>query len=420
MSGPKRTRRNNTLNAPRGLRMLDLAGKNVLIGVSGGIAAYKVAELARMLVRGGANVNVIMTSAGQQFVTPLTFRTITGNPVATSMWSDPASPFPHISLSEKADLILVAPATANIIAKYAKGVADDLLSTTLLAARGTVVLAPAMNTRMYLHPSTQENLAVLRDRGVVIIEPGEGELACGDEGIGRMAEPSEIMEVLGRELKHTSDLAGRRLVITAGATREHLDPVRFISNPSTGRMGFAIAEWASRRGAEVVLISGPTVLACPAGVKLVPVVSAAEMKQAVLDNLPGADALVMAAAVADFRPSARMPKKIKKRDGIPEIKLEPTEDIINEVKKTTSECLVVGFAAETDDVVENARKKLTEKGMGLVVANRVGEPDSGFAAETDLAAVVSAGDEKVELAMMSKSDLAGLLLDRISEMLEVL
>jgi phosphopantothenoylcysteine decarboxylase/phosphopantothenate--cysteine ligase len=394
--------------------MPELVDKNVLIGVTGGIAAYKVAELARMLVRDGVSVKVIMTSAGQQFVTPLTFRTITGNPVATSMWSDPASPLPHISLSEEADLILVAPATANVIAKYAKGIADDLLSTTLLAARGTVVIAPAMNTRMYLHLSTRENLAALREKGVVIIEPGEGELACGDEGIGRMAEPSEIMEVLERELRRTSDLAGKRIVITAGATREHMDPVRFISNPSTGRMGFAVAERASRRGAEVVLVSGPTNLACPAGVKLVPVVSAAEMKGAVMDNLPGADVLVMAAAVADFRPEVKMPKKIKKQDGIAEIKIEPTEDIINEVQKSKSKCLVVGFAAETDNVVENARKKLIEKGMELVVANRVGAPDSGFAAETNSAAVISPVDENVELAMMSKSDLAELLLDRIA------
>lgn len=397
--------------------MPELADKNVLIGVTGGIAAYKVAEIARMLVRGGLNVKVIMTSAGQQFVTPLTFRTITGNPVATSMWSDPASPLPHISLSEEADLILVAPATANVIAKYAKGIADDLLSTTLLAARGTVVIAPAMNTRMYLHPSTQENLAALRVQGVVIIEPGEGELACGDEGIGRMAEPSEIMEILERELRRTSDLEGKRIVITAGATREHMDPVRFISNPSTGRMGFAVAERASRRGAEVVLVSGPTNLGCPAGVRLVTVVSAAEMKGAVMDNLPGADVLVMAAAVADFRPEVKMPKKIKKRDGTPEIKIEPTEDIINEVQKSKSKCLVIGFAAETDNVIENARKKLIEKGMDLVVANRVGEPDSGFAAETNSAAVISPADEDVELAMMSKLDLAELLLDRMAGML---
>ena len=397
--------------------MPELADKNVLIGVTGGIAAYKIAELARMLVREGVNVKVIMTNAGQQFVTPLTFRTITGNPVAASMWSDPASPLPHISLSEEADLILVAPATANIVAKYAKGVADDLLSTTLLASKGTVVIAPAMNTRMYLHPATRENLAALRERGVVIIEPCEGELACGDEGIGRMAEPSTIIGVLEQELRRTSDLEGKSIVVTAGATREHMDPVRFISNPSTGRMGYTVAERAARRGGEVVLVSGPTDLPCPAGVRLVPVVSAAEMKRAVIDNLSGADALVMAAAVADFRPAARMPKKIKKRDGIPEIKLEPTEDIINEVQKIKSKCFVVGFAAETDNVVENARKKLAEKGMDLVVANRVGERDSGFAAETNSAAVISPADENVELAMMSKSDLAELLLDRIAGML---
>ena len=397
--------------------MAELTGKNVIIGVTGGIAAYKVAELARMLVKSGAGVKVIMTSAAQQFVTPLTFRTITGNPVATSMWSDPASPLPHISLSEEADLILVAPATANIIAKYAQGVADDLLSTTLLAAKGTVVVAPAMNTRMYLHPSTQKNLDALGERGVVVIDPGEGELACGDEGIGRMAEPSEIMEVLERELKHASDFAGKRVVVTAGATREHIDPVRFISNPSTGRMGFAIADRAYRRGAEVVLVSGPTDLPCPAGAKLVTVVSAAEMKQAVMDNLPGTDTLIMTAAVADFRPAARMPKKIKKRDGVPEIELERTEDIIGEVQKVRGKCLVVGFAAETDDVVENARKKLAEKGMDLIVANKVGKPDSGFAADTNMAALIGIGDEDVELAMMSKSELAELVLDRVAEML---
>jgi len=397
--------------------MAELTGKNVIIGVTGGIAAYKVAELARMLVKSGASVKVIMTGAAQQFVTPLTFRTITGNPVATSMWSDPASPIPHISLSEEADLILVAPATANIIAKYAQGVADDLLSTTLLAAKGTVVVAPAMNTRMYLHPSTQKNLDALGERGVVVIDPGEGELACGDEGIGRMAEPSGIMEVLERELKHASDFAGKRVVVTAGATREHIDPVRFISNPSTGRMGFAIADRAYRRGAEVVLVSGPTDLPCPAGAKLVTVVSAAEMKQAVMDNLPGTDTLIMTAAVADFRPAARMPKKIKKRDGVPEIELERTEDIIGEVQKIRAKCLVVGFAAETDDVVENARKKLAEKGMDLVVANKVGKPDSGFAADTNMAALIGIGDEDVELAMMSKSELAELVLDRVAEML---
>ena len=397
--------------------MAELTGKNVIIGVTGGIAAYKVAELARMLVKSGASVKVIMTGAAQQFVTPLTFRTITGNPVATSMWSDPASPIPHISLSEEADLILVAPATANIIAKYAQGVADDLLSTTLLAAKGTVVVAPAMNTRMYLHPSTQKNLDALGERGVVVIDPGEGELACGDEGIGRMAEPSGIMEVLERELKHASDFAGKRVVVTAGATREHIDPVRFISNPSTGRMGFAIADRAYRRGAEVVLVSGPTDLPCPAGAKLVTVVSAAEMKQAVMDNLPGTDTLIMTAAVADFRPAARMPKKIKKRDGVPEIELERTEDIIGEVQKIRAKCLVVGFAAETDDVVENARKKLAEKGMDLIVANKVGKPDSGFAADTNMAALIGIGDEDVELAMMSKSELAELVLDRVAEML---
>lgn len=394
--------------------MADFAGKTVLLGITGGIAAYKAVDLARQLVKRGANVKVVMTSEGRRFVTPLTFRTVTGNPVATSMWSDTGSPFPHVSLSEEADLVVVAPATANIIAKHANGIADDLLSTTLLAARGAVVFAPAMNTRMYIHPATRRNLAYLREMGAVIVDPGEGILACGVEGVGRMAEPLEIIEVLEREIGIASDLEGKKVVITAGPTREHIDPVRFISNPSTGMMGFTIAERAARRGAEVKLISGPTSLECPSGVKPVGVVSASDMKKAVLDNLPGADVLVMAAAVGDFRPTSAAPTKLKKSKGTPEIRLEPTDDIIKQVSRAKGKCLVVGFAAETDNVIENAEKKLADKDMDLIVANKVNEPGSGFACETNRAAVISPGEEDVELVMTSKVELADILLERIS------
>jgi phosphopantothenoylcysteine decarboxylase/phosphopantothenate--cysteine ligase len=397
--------------------MADFEGKTVLLCISGGIAAYKSVELARLLVKRNADVKVVMSAAGERFVTPLTFRSITGNPVATSMWTDPSSPFPHISLCDEADLIVVAPATANIIAKYARGVADDLLSTTLIAARGSVILAPAMNSRMYLHPATQENLQILRERGVIVIDPGTGGLACLEEGVGRMAEPAEILSVLEREIGRAGDLVGVRVTVTAGPTREYMDPARFLSNPSTGRMGFSIADRAARRGADVTLIAGPTDLPPPAGVRVVGVVSAGDMRRAVLDNVGETDVLIMAAAVADYRPAEVAPRKFKKRDGIPEVRLVSTEDILSEIKELKEKPLIVGFAAETDEVIENAKKKLVDKAMDLIVANKVGEPDSGFAAATDLAAIISADSENAELAMVSKLDLADLLLDRIADAL---
>ncbi len=399
--------------------MSDLAGKKVLLGVCGGISAYKVAELARLLVKAGADVKVMMTESGQKFVTPLTFRTLTGNPVATTLWSDPGSPFPHISMSDEADLIVVAPATANIIAKMAGGVADDLLSTTLLAVKSPVLVAPAMNTRMYLHPATRDNMRTLRQRGVVFVEPGDGSLACGDDGLGRMAEPSQIFEAVTRELERSRALEGRTVVITAGPTREHLDPVRFISNPSTGKMGHTLADRAAKRAADVVLISGPTELDCPAGVTLVRVVSADDMSKAVKENLPGADVLVMAAAVADFKPAAVSPTKIKKTDGIPEIDFVPAEDILKSVSKSRGNCLLVGFAAETDNVILNAKAKLVAKKLDLIVANQVDSPGTGFGTDTDLAAVIASESDDVRLSMISKVELADWILDRISDLLSV-
>lgn len=398
--------------------MADASRKTVLLGVTGGIATYKVAELARELVKAGVDVKVVMTDSAQKFVTPLTFRTLTGNPVATSMWADPDSPYPHISLSEEADIIVVAPATANIIAKMANGAADDLLSTTLLAARGTVMIAPAMNTRMYLHPTTRDNIGKLRASGVVVVEPGEGPLACGDEGVGRMAEPPEILEAIERTLERTSDLDGRKVVVTAGPTREYIDPVRFISNPSTGKMGYALAEGAARRGARVLLISGPTDLYCPPGVERIIVVTAAEMSKAVKKSMKSADVLVMAAAVADYAPAEIARSKMKKSGGVPDIEFVPTEDILMSVTVNKGKRIIVGFAAETDNVIKNARDKLKDKGLDLIVANKVDSPESGFGTETDLAAVIGSGKEKVELRMMSKVELSNLVLDRIAEMLK--
>jgi phosphopantothenoylcysteine decarboxylase / phosphopantothenate---cysteine ligase len=394
--------------------MADLSGKTVLLGVTGGIAAYKVAELARLLVKAGVTVKAVMTDSAQKFITPLTFRTLTGNPVVTSMWSDPASPFPHISLSEEADLIVVAPATANIIAKVASGVADDLLSTTVLAARGTVMMAPAMNTRMYLNDRTAENMKSLRASGVVMVEPGEGQLACGDEGVGRMAEPVEILAAVQRELARSSELAGRKVVVTAGPTREYIDPVRFISNPSTGKMGYILAGRAAKRGAEVTLISGPSELYCPPGVARVDVVTAADMAGAVKKAVRGADVLVMAAAVADYTPAKVAPAKMKKSEGVPDIQLVPTEDILKSIGGRKGNRILVGFAAETDNVIRNAKRKLDEKGLDLIVANQVASPGSGFGTETDMAAVIGSRSEKAKLRMMSKTELADEVLDRIA------
>jgi phosphopantothenoylcysteine decarboxylase / phosphopantothenate---cysteine ligase len=397
--------------------MADLTGRTVLLGVTGGIAAYKVAELARMLVKANANVKVVMTDAAQQFVTPLTFRTLTGNPVATTLWSDPGSPFPHISLSDEADVIVVAPATANIIAKVANGVGDDLLSTTLIAARGTIVVAPAMNSRMYLNEQTRENLERLRARGIVLIDPCEGGLACRTEGVGRMAEPADIMEVVARELLTASDLEGRRILITAGPTREYIDPVRFLSNPSTGLMGYTIAERAARRGARVTLITGPVDRHCPASVELIDVVSAADMRDAVVEHLEAMDALIMAAAVADYTPVEKADSKMKKSVGVPDIRFTATRDILKEVMTLKDRKVIVGFAAETDDVIDNAMSKLRDKDLDLIVANKVGGPGSGFAAATDLAAVIGRADSDATLEMMSKTALADLLLDRLSSLL---
>lgn len=398
--------------------MAGVSAKNVLLGVTGGIAVYKAAELARMLVKGGHDVKVMMTDSAREFVAPLTFRTLTGNPVATSMWTDTSSPFPHISLSEEADITVVAPATANVIAKISGGIADDLLTTTVLAARGIVMVAPAMNTRMFLNAVTQENIARMKEKGVLVVEPSEGQLACGDEGVGRMAEPSEIVTAVERQIALCSGLERRKVVVTAGPTREYIDPVRFISNPSTGKMGYAVAERAARRGAEVILISGPTDLYCPSGVERVDVCSAAEMATAVKEKMPGADVLVMAAAVADYTPQEVADSKMKKSEGVPELRFVPTEDILNSVAANKGKCVVVGFAAETDHVLENARRKLEEKRLDLIVANEVNCPRSGFGSDTDLAAVIGAAGEEAGLRMMSKVELADMLLDSIAAKLE--
>lgn len=396
----------------------DISNKNILLVVSGGISAYKSVELARLLVKSGANVKVVMTAAGEQFVSALTFRTVTGNPVAVSMWAEPSSPFPHISLSKEADLVVVAPATANILAKMACGIADDLASTTLLSARCPVVVAPAMNVHMYSNFATRRNLRILEENGIVLIGPDKGELACGDEGVGRMSEPTQVFEVIKREISLIKNLSQKSIMVTAGPTREHVDPVRFISNPSSGKMGFAVADRAARRGAKVYLVSGPVEIPTPPGSIVSKVTTAEEMKREVMDKLGEVDALVMAAAVSDFKPSSSEMKKIKKSGEVLKFELEPTEDILKLVSQRKDKPLVVGFAAETHDVIENAVKKLNDKDMDMIVANEVGGGEMGFGADRSLAAIISRGETGGHLEMMSKVELADAILAKLAAAFE--
>lgn len=402
--------------------MKELDGKTVLLGITGGISAYKSVELARLLIRAGVEVKVVMTESAGRFVSPLTFRAITRNPVADSMWSDPGSPIPHISLADEADVVVVAPATANIIAKHSHGIADDLLSTLLLAAKGRVIFAPAMNERMYLHPATVENIKTLKERGVIFVAPGEGELACGEVGVGRMAEPPEIFETVKYELLKSDSLKGRKIIVTAGPTREHIDPVRFISNPSTGKMGFIVAQRARMRGADVKLICGPCDLKAAGGVETVRVTTAREMRDAVFEGLTDADALIMAAAVADYRPAGGAAgKKVKKSDKVFELKLEPTEDILSEAGAKKGKCVLVGFAAETENVIENGIEKLKKKNLDLIVANKVDDPASGFGTDASLCAIIPSGETSArngELKMMSKVEIAEKVLDLVENLLE--
>ena len=391
--------------------------KRVLLGVTGGIAAYKAAELASLLTRRGLEVRVVMTEAARRFVGPLTFAALTGRPVPEDMF-DPAQEVTigHIELARWAQAVVVAPATANLIAKAAVGLADDLLSTVLLATEAPLLLAPAMNPRMYAHPTVQENLARLESRGVHLIGPARGRTACGEEGPGRMAEPAEIAEAL-MGIMAPRDLEGVTLLVTAGPTREHLDPVRFISNPSTGRMGIEVARAAARRGARVILILGPTHLEPPPGVETLRVVSAADMHRAVMERAAQAQAVVAAAAVSDFRPDRCAPQKVKKDGGEELCRLEATPDILAELGRDKGGRILVGFAAETEALLANARAKLEAKNLDLIVANDVSAPDAGFAVETNRVTFLDRAGGRQELPLMSKAQVAERLCDRLAALL---
>lgn len=395
-----------------------LAGKNVVLGVTGGIAAYKSVEIVSRLKKLGAAVHVIETAAAAKFVTPLTFREISGNPVVTDMWAEPKQwNVEHIALASLADVFLIAPATANIIGKIAGGIADDMLTTTVMATKAPVVLAPAMNSNMYLNPIVQANIAKLAGLGYHVLEPASGLLACGWEGPGRLPEPEVIVDKVVNLLTQSGDLAGKKVLVTAGPTREPIDPVRYISNHSSGKMGYALAAAAAARGADVVLVTGPTELTPPPAVTVKKVETAAEMLAAVLAEFADADVVVKAAAVADYRPQTVATQKIKKNDDAVTLALIRNPDILAELGARKEGQLLVGFAAETEELIKHATAKLTKKNLDMIVANDVTLAGAGFGSDTNIVKLLYRDGRVVELPQMAKDKLAGIILDRICDLL---
>ena len=403
--------------------MNPIKDKHILLGVTGSIAAYKAVELASRLAQAGAQVDTILTQIATLFVTPLTFQSVTGRRAYTEadLWGAEGH-IQHISLGKSADLFVIAPISANTMAKLAHGLADNLLTVTALAATCPLVIAPAMDGGMFAHPATQANLELLRQRGVGIIGPAEGHLASGMSGKGRMVEAAEVAGYVRLALSRAGDLAGRKLVVTAGGTQEPIDPVRVIANRSSGKQGFALAQAALDLGAEVILISGPVQQNTPTGAQRVDVRTAQEMLEAVLAAVPGASALIMAAAVADFRPLVASAEKIKKESGIPEIRLENTPDILKAVielkKKTGFPKLAIGFAAESQNVLVNARKKLQAKRLDLIAANDISAQDAGFGVDTNRVTLLYPDGELEALPLMSKEELADLLVGRVCQLLQ--
>lgn len=392
----------------------------VVLGVSGGVAAYKAAELVRRLQQDKLDVQVVMTRSAREFVTPLTFAALTGQKVITEMFNAQAgapanveSAIEHIGVAQAADVLVVAPATANILAKFARGVADDFLTTLYLATTAPVVVAPAMNVNMWEHPATQENVGTLRARGVHVVDPDEGYLACGMTGAGRLAGVETIARAVCEVLGIRHDFSGETVLVTAGPTCEDIDPVRYLTNRSSGRMGYALADAAQRRGARVILVSGPTALPPPAGAQHVAVRTAEEMHRAVLEHLAGATIVIKAAAVADYRPVMPQSKKIKRDAGRLTVEFEPTPDILADVARMKGSRIVVGFAAETDDVAAHARAKLAAKGVDMIVANDVTQEGAGFDVETNVVTLFTRDARESTLPRLGKLDVANRILDEV-------
>lgn len=390
----------------------------IALGVTGGVAAYKAAELVRRLQQEKLDVQVIMTRAAREFITPLTFAALTGNKVITEMFgaadngsANLESAIEHIAVAQRIDLLLVAPATADILAQFARGIAGDFLSTLYLATKAPVVVAPAMNVNMWEHAATQENLAILRSRGVHVVDPDEGYLACGMTGAGRLAATETIAQKVCDVLGLRKDLAGQTILITAGPTREDLDPVRFLTNRSSGKMGYALAEAATRRAAHVILVSGPTELRAPDSADWIPVRTAEEMRRAVLEHSPQAGVIIMAAAVADYRPAAASATKIRRAGDRLTLELEPTPDILAELSRAKDKRVLIGFAAETDRVAENARAKLARKGADIIVANDVTQEGAGFDTDTNIVTLIFHDGREIPLPKLTKLEVANRILD---------
>lgn len=393
-----------------------VSGKRILLGVTGSIAAYKAVDLLRKLQERGADVRVAMTKNASRFVAPITFEALTRRPVLIDEWEDrERAGIAHISYTDDIDLCLVAPATANIIGKVASGIADDTLTSAIMARECPLVMAPAMNDRMYRNPVLQRNILTLKSHGVRIIEPEAGPLACGSIGQGRLADGELIVQEVS-SLFIPKDLAGQKVLVTAGPTREYIDPVRFISNPSTGKMGYAIAAAARDRGATVLLITGPTALAPLHGVTTMPVSSAEEMRQAVLEQVENSQVVIMAAAVSDFKPTVSAERKIKKEEAHTTLHLERTGDILMELGNRVGKRLLVGFAAETDDVIQNARKKLERKNMDMIVVNDVLKQGAGFGADTNAVTLIDRQGRVIDLPLMPKSEIASRIIDAIVQL----
>lgn len=390
-----------------------LSGVRLVLAVTGSIAAYKAVSLLRLLRREAATVNVVMTAGACRFVTPLTFEVLSGTHVATDLF-EAHQEMLHLSLPEQAQAIVIAPATANCLAKAALGLADDLLSTMLLTTQCPVIFAPAMDGDMWQHPTVVEHVAALRARGAIIVEPEDGPLASGRQGQGRLADEERILAAVHRAVHPRRDWASRKVLISAGPTQEAIDPVRFLSNRSSGKMGYALAEAARARGADVVLVSGPTSIPVPAGVEYCPVITAEEMHKALTTRLDWSDTVIMAAAVADFRPARPSAHKIKKRRGpVTHLDLEATDDILCELRDRRTSQVLVGFAAETDDLLAHAKEKLHAKGLDLLVANDVTAPGSGFGSDTNRVWLLAREADPEELPLLSKRDVADRILDRI-------
>jgi phosphopantothenoylcysteine decarboxylase/phosphopantothenate--cysteine ligase len=402
-----------------GVEVEILSGKAIIVGVTGGIAAYKAAELVRELGRKEARLHVVMTRNAQEFITPLTLQTLSGNPVQTDLFSlVEGSKIGHVTLADRADLVVIVPATANIIGKVANGIADDFLSTMIMATKSPVLFAPSMNVNMWNNVAVQQNVARLEKAGYHFVGPEEGDLACEVIGQGRLAAVADIVERI-EDLLVEKDLAGERVLITAGPTHEPIDPVRFIANRSSGRMGFALAKMARRRGADVILISGPTHIPLPGGnVRFISVRTASEMRDAVLSHYKECSAIIKAAAVSDYRPKSTSERKLKKLNARLSLHMERNPDIIGEIGSLKGNRVLVGFAAETDDLIANAREKLREKHLDLIVANDISRSDSGFGTETNRVVIIDSEGKDEALPLMSKDEVANIVLDGVLDMLK--